>query len=51
MRTVDELAIREHAAVRFRSEYEYAQFEYWRSAKLFGYLERSGVSEPRTTVP
>jgi SAM-dependent methyltransferase len=43
VRTVDERAIRDHAAVRFRSEYDYAQFEYWRSAKLFGYLERGGV--------
>ena len=43
MRTVDDRAIREHAAVRFRSEYDYAVFEYWRSAKLLGYLERGGV--------
>ena len=43
MRVVDDRAIREHAAVRFRSEYHYAVFEYWRSAKVLGYLERSGV--------
>ena len=43
MRIVDDRAIREHAAVRFRSEYHYAVFEYWRSAKVLGYLERAGV--------
>lgn len=43
MRIVDDRAITEHAAVRFRSEYHYAVFEYWRSAKLLGYLERHGV--------
>ena len=29
MRIVDDAAIREHGAVRFRSEYHYAMFEYW----------------------
>ena len=43
MRTVDNAAIRRHAAVRFRSEYDYAQFEYWRSAKVLGYLEKAGI--------
>lgn len=43
MRTIDDRAIREHASVRFRSEYHYAVFEYWRSAKVLGYLERHGV--------
>lgn len=43
MRVVDDRAIRDHASVRFRSEYHYAVFEYWRSAKLLGYLDRSGV--------
>lgn len=43
MRIVDDKAIREHDAVRFRSEYHYAVFEYWRSAKVLGYLERAGV--------
>lgn len=43
MRVVDDRAIREHAAVRFRSEYHYAIFEYWRSAKVLGYLERAGI--------
>ena len=43
MRIVDDDAIREHAAVRFRSEYHYAVFEYWRSAKVLAYLERGGV--------
>jgi ubiquinone/menaquinone biosynthesis C-methylase UbiE len=43
VRVVDDRAIREHAAVRFRSEYHYATFEYWRSAKVMGYLERAGI--------
>ena len=43
MRTVDDAAIRAHGAVRFRSEYHYAVFEYWRSAKVLDYLERAGV--------
>ena len=44
MRTVDDAAIRRHAAVRFRSEYDYAVFEYWRSAKVLAYLEKSGIT-------
>ena len=44
MRVVDEEAIARHAAVRFRSEYHYALFEYWRSAKLLRYLERAGIT-------
>jgi SAM-dependent methyltransferase len=43
MRTVDDQAIREHASVRFRSEYHYAVFEYWRSAKVLAYLASAGV--------
>jgi SAM-dependent methyltransferase len=43
VRVVDDRAIREHGAVRFRSEYHYAVFEYWRSAKVLDYLERAGV--------
>ena len=43
MRTVDDRAIREHASVRFRSDYHYAVFEYWRSAKVLAYLENAGV--------
>jgi len=45
LRTVDDDEIARHASVRFRSEYHYALFEYWRSAKLIGYLERSGLPE------
>jgi len=44
MRIVDDAAIRRHAAVRFRSEYDYAVFEYWRSAKVLAYLERAGIT-------
>ncbi|HEV7499532.1 MAG TPA: methyltransferase domain-containing protein, partial [Vicinamibacteria bacterium] len=44
MRTIDEAALREAAAARFRSEYDYAVFEYRRSAKVLQALERAGVS-------
>ncbi len=43
MRTVDDAAIRKHALVRFRSEYDYALFEYWRSAKVLAYLAGAGI--------
>ena len=43
MRVINDELIRAHAAVRFRSEYDYAVFEYWRSAKVLEYLERAGV--------
>ncbi len=43
MRTIDERAIRAHADLRFRSEYDYALFEYYRSAKVIAFLERAGV--------
>ena len=44
MRVVDEEAIAQHASIRFRSEYHYALFEYWRSAKLLRYLERADIT-------
>jgi SAM-dependent methyltransferase len=43
VRTIDERAIKAHADVRFRSEYDYALFEYYRSAKVIAFLERAGV--------
>lgn len=43
MRRIDEGAIKAHADVRFRSEYDYALFEYYRSAKVLAFLERAGV--------
>ncbi len=43
MRHIDESAIKRHADLRFRSEYDYAQFEYYRSAKVIAFLERVGV--------
>ena len=43
MRAIDERAIKAHADQRFRSEYDYALFEYYRSAKVIAFLERSGV--------
>ena len=44
MRTIDERAIKAHADQRFRSEYDYALFEYYRSAKVIAFLERAGVA-------
>ena len=43
MRAIDERAIKAHADQRFRSEYDYALFEYYRSAKVIAFLERAGV--------
>ena len=43
MREIRPEAIREHGDIRFRSEYHYALFEYFRSAKVIYQLERSGV--------
>lgn len=43
MRTIDDRAIRAHAEQRFRSEYDYALFEYYRSAKVLAFLDRVGV--------
>lgn len=43
MRRIDESAIKAHADLRFRSEYDYALFEYYRSAKVLAFLERAGV--------
>ena len=42
-RIIDERAIKAHADLRFRSEYDYALFEYYRSAKVIAFLERAGV--------
>jgi SAM-dependent methyltransferase len=43
VRAIDDRAIVEAAARRFRSEYHYAVFEYLRSAKAIQALERAGV--------
>jgi SAM-dependent methyltransferase len=43
VRSLDEGAIKAHADLRFRSEYDYALFEYYRSAKVIAFLERAGV--------
>ena len=43
MKRIDERAIKAHADLRFRSEYDYALFEYYRSAKVLAFLERAGV--------
>jgi SAM-dependent methyltransferase len=44
VRAIDERAIKAHADLRFRSEYDYALFEYYRSAKVIAFLERAGVA-------
>jgi len=43
VRAIDERAIKAHADVRIRSEYDYALFEYYRSAKVIAFLDRAGV--------
>jgi SAM-dependent methyltransferase len=44
MREIREDLIKAHADRRFRSEYDYALFEYYRSAKVIKFLDRAGVS-------
>lgn len=44
MRNIDAAAIAAAAERRFRSEYDYAVWEYLRSAKVIGALERAGVT-------
>jgi SAM-dependent methyltransferase len=44
VRAIDDAAIRATAETRFRSEYDYAVFEYQRSAKVIQALERAGVA-------
>ena len=43
MREIREDLIKAHADRRFRSEYDYALFEYYRSAKVLAVLDRAGV--------
>ena len=43
MRTIDDAAIARSAARRFLGDFEYAVFEYQRSAKLIDVLEKAGV--------
>jgi SAM-dependent methyltransferase len=42
VRVVDDALIKQHADRRFRSEHDYALFEYYRSAKVFAHLESVG---------
>lgn len=44
MRQINDTLIKSHADRRFRSEYDYALFEYYRSAKVLSFLDRAGVS-------
>ena len=43
MREVQPDVIREYGAIRFRSDYHYSLFEYYRSAKILLQLERAGI--------
>jgi SAM-dependent methyltransferase len=43
VRIIDERALKAHADLRFRSEYDYALFEYYRRATVIAFLERAGV--------
>jgi SAM-dependent methyltransferase len=43
LRRIDDQAIKAHGDVRFRSEYDYALFEYYRSAKVFAFLDGAGA--------
>jgi SAM-dependent methyltransferase len=44
MREIRPDLIKAHADTRFRSEYDYALFEYYRSAKVIAFLDRAGVA-------
>jgi len=44
VREIREDLIKAHADRRFRSEYDYALFEYYRSAKVIAFLERAGIT-------
>lgn len=44
MREIRVDLIKAHADRRFRSDYDYALFEYYRSAKVIAFLERAGVT-------
>ena len=44
MREIRDDLIKAHSDLRFRSEYDYALFEYYRSAKVLAFLERAGVT-------
>jgi ubiquinone/menaquinone biosynthesis C-methylase UbiE len=50
VRQIDDQEIKARAAVRYRSEYDYAIFEYWRSAKVLAYLARNGVTDLGTVL-
>ena len=43
MREVQPDAIREYGAIRFRSDYHYSLFEYYRSAKILSQFEGAGI--------
>jgi SAM-dependent methyltransferase len=43
LRTIDDETIQAHADRRFRSEYDYALFEYYRSAKVMAFLDAAGA--------
>jgi ubiquinone/menaquinone biosynthesis C-methylase UbiE len=43
VREINDQLIKAHADRRFRSEYDYALFEYYRSAKVFAFLDQAGA--------
>jgi 2-polyprenyl-3-methyl-5-hydroxy-6-metoxy-1,4-benzoquinol methylase len=49
VRRIDNQAIKAHADRRFRTEYDYALFEYFRSAKVLAFLDQAGVT-PRGRI-
>lgn len=50
MREINDALIKRYADQRFRSEYDYALFEYYRSAKVIAFLERGGVKVGGTVL-
>jgi len=50
LREVQPDAIREYGAIRFRSDYHYSLFEYYRSAKIWTQLERAGIRVSGTVL-
>jgi 2-polyprenyl-3-methyl-5-hydroxy-6-metoxy-1,4-benzoquinol methylase len=43
MREIQADQLKKYTELRFRSEYDYALFEYYRSAKVLAFLDRAGV--------
>lgn len=50
VRDISDAQIKAHSDRRFRSEYDYALFEYYRSAKVLAFLDRAGVPIDRRVL-